>query len=115
MSNRRVDAIYFLLLLVVSVVGYYAADAADAADAANRSSEERAALELPDFSPPPLVLEVPFNLPYTIVKFESMAAPKLTLSDDMESVLGEVRTALLESSTLVEVHSMEDQLVAAIE
>lgn len=106
MSNRRVDAIYFLLLLAVSVAGYYLA---------NRPAEERASLELPDFSLPPLVLEVPFDLPYTIVNFESLAAPRLRLSDDMESVLGEVRTALLKSSKLVEVHSMEDQLVAANE
>jgi len=106
MSNRRVDAIYFLLLLVVSVAGFYVA---------NRPSTEEATLDLPDFSLPPLVLEVPFELPYSIVRFKSLASPRLNLSDDMESVLGENREALLESSTLVEVHSMEEELIASIE
>ena len=106
MSNRRVDAIYFLLLIAVSVVGFYVA---------NRPSTEEASLDLPDFSLPPLVLEVPFELHYTTVRFKSLASPTLSLSDDMESVLGEVRTALLERSTLVEIHSMEEPLIAAIE
>jgi hypothetical protein len=108
MSNRRVDAIYFLLLLAVSVTGYYLA---------NRSSgqsEEGVALVLPDFSPPPLVLEVPFEFPYALVEFERRVAPTLKFSDDMESVLGEVRSALLAGSTLVEVRPM-DQLVATFE
>ena len=109
MSNRRVDAIYFFLLLTVAVAGYYAAEVA------NWPSAEEATLDLPDFSLPPLVLEVPFELPYTIVRFKSVDSPRLNLSDDMESVLGENRVALLESSTLVEVHSMEEQLIAAIE
>jgi hypothetical protein len=108
MSSRRGDAIYFLLLLAVSVTGYYAANRP------SDQSEEGVVLVLPDFSPPAIVLEVPFDFPYAIVKFESRVAPTLEFSGDMESVLGEVRSALLESSTLVEVRSM-DQLVTAIE
>jgi hypothetical protein len=108
MASRRVDGFYFLLLLVVPVLGYYAANRP------SDLSEEGVALALPDFSLPPLVLEVPFELSYTVVKFERLAAPALEFSDNMESVLGEVRSALLESSTLVEIRPM-DQLVAAIE
>lgn len=107
MSNRRVDVIFFGLLLAVSVIGYYAA---------NRSSElsaEGSSLVLPDFSPSPLLLEIPFDFPYAIVKFKSLPAPKLDLSDDMEAALSEVRSALLESSTLVEVRAMGQQIVAA--
>jgi hypothetical protein len=108
MSNRRVDAIYFVLLLAVFAIGYYAA---------NRSSdpsEVGATLDLRDFNPPPLVLEVPYDFPVAVVKFESLVAPTLDLSDDMESVLSEIRSALLKTSTLVEVRSME-RLVAAAE
>lgn len=108
MSHRRVDAICIVLLLAVCAMSYYGA---------NRPldpSQEGVPLGLPDFHLPPLVLEVPFDLPYAIVKFESAAAPTLELSDGMESALGEIRSALLESSTAVEVQSME-RLVAAIE
>ena len=108
MASRRVDGFYFLLLLAVSVIGYYAANRL------SDPSEEGVALALPDFSLPPLVLEVPFELPYTVVKFERLAAPTLEFSGNMESVLGEVRSALLESSKLVEIRPMH-QLVAAIE
>jgi len=108
MASRRVDGIYFLLLLAVSVIGYYAANRP------SDPSEEGVVLALPDFSLPPLVLEVPFELPYTVVKFNRLDAPTLEFSDDMESVLGEVRSALLESSTLVEIRPV-DQLVAAVE
>ena len=104
MSNHRVDAIYFALLLAVSMIGYYAA---------NRSPEEATTLALPDFNPPLLVLEVPFDFPYPMVKFESLIAPTLDLSDDMESVLAEVRSALLESSTHVEVRPLEQRVAAA--
>jgi hypothetical protein len=111
MPNRRADALYFVLLLTVFVIGYYAA---------NRSSdefgefEEGTSLELPNFNPPQLVFEIPFEFPYVIPQFESRVAPTLQLSNDMESALGEVRSALLESSTIVEVRST-GQLVAANE
>lgn len=108
MSNRRGDAIYFLLFLSVCAMGYYAASRSP------DPSEAGLPLELPDFSLPPFVLEVPFDFPYPIVEFKSLAAPTLALSDNMESVLGEVRAALLESSKLVEVRPA-DQLVANIE
>lgn len=108
MSNRHVDAIYFVFLLTVCMIGYFVADRS------SDRSEEGATLDLPDFNPPPLVLEVPFDFPYPFIEFKSLVAPTLDLSDDMESVLGEVRSALLESSRLVEVRSME-RLVAATE
>jgi hypothetical protein len=75
---------------------------------------EGTTLELPDFSPPELVFEIPFDFPYTIPDFASRVAPKMQLSNDMELALGEVRSALLESSTIIEVGST-DHLVAANE
>jgi len=108
MSNRRADAIYLVLLLGVFVIGYYAS---------NRPADEfyeGTMLELPDFKPPELVFEIPFDFPYAIPNFESRVAPKMQLSNDMESALGEVRSALLESSAIIEVES-NDHLVAANE
>jgi hypothetical protein len=108
MSNRRADAIYFVLLLGVCVIGYYASNwPAD-------EFGEGATLVLPDFNPPQLEFEIPFDFPYAIPDFESRVAPTMQLSNDMESALGEVRSALLESSRIIEVGS-NGQLVAANE
>jgi len=111
MSNRRADAIYFVLLLGVFVIGYYASNRP--ADKVG-DVDDGATLELPDFKPPQLVFEIPFDFPYAIPDFESRVAPTMQLSNDMESALGEVRSALLESSTIIEVGS-NDHLVAANE
>jgi hypothetical protein len=97
MTNRRVDAIYFVLIIAVAAIGYVAA---------NRFSETGEILSLPDYSPAPLVFDVPFEpfeLPFQRVNFERALPPTLALSSTMESALVEVRAALLESSTMVEV------------
>jgi hypothetical protein len=105
MTNRRVDAIYFALLLAVSLIGYLVA---------NRSPEEGGTLDMPVFEPPELVLETSFAFPYSVVRFKSRKPPTLDLSDNMESVLVEIRSALLEESTAVEIRPTE-QLAAIIE
>ena len=102
MTNRRVDAIYFVLLMAVSLAGYYFA---------NRSTTEGVSLDLPDFEIQPPALEEPFDFPYFIVKSERLLRPSLDLSDDLERVLSGVRSALLESSAQVVV-APADQLVA---
>lgn len=108
MTNRRVDAIYFVLILVVAAVGYVAA---------SQFPDDGEMSALPDYSPPPLTFEVPFEpfeLPFHFVKFESAMPPTLALSSNMESALVEVRSALLESSTIVEVRP-EPGLLASVE
>jgi hypothetical protein len=94
MTNRRVDAIYFALIISVAVIGYLASDL---------WPDETVALDLPDFSPPRLELEVPFEMPFEIVRFESPPPPTLVLSGHMPTLLVEVRAALLESATPREV------------
>jgi hypothetical protein len=105
MTNRRVDAVYFALLLTVSLTGYFVA---------NRSSDEGRTLEMPVFEPPELVIETSFAFPYSVVSFKSRKPPTLDLSDNMESVLVEIRSALLEDSASVEIRPTE-QLAAIIE
>ena len=105
MTNRRVDAVYFALLLAVSLIGYFIA---------NRSSDEGGTLDMPVFEPPKLVLETSFAFPYSVVKFKNRKPPTLNLSDNMESVLVEIRSALLEDSASVEIRPTE-QLAAIIE
>ena len=106
MAKRRVDLIYFGLLISVCLIGYAVA---------NRSDDDvGASIVLPDLEPPELVLEAPFDFPYAIPKFKTRSAPTLMLSGNMEKVLSEVRASLLESSTPVEDHQTE-QLAAVIE
>jgi hypothetical protein len=95
MSNRRFDLIYFLAFLLVVGGGILAARMDD-------DGSESVAV-LPDFSLPSIELEANFDLPYQFVRFVRPAAPKLVLSTNVESAIVEVRTALLESSELVEV------------
>ena len=93
-SNRRMDAIYFLAFLGVVLVGVFMAA---------RPSDEVANTALPDFSLPGIELPVPFELPYGFVRFTRGEAPKLKLSENTESVIVEVREALLESAAPVAV------------
>jgi hypothetical protein len=96
MSNRRVDLVYFAVFLLVVGLGYLVA---------NEQSEEGEAVALPDFTLPTIDLEIPFELPYAFVKFARPEPPKLDLSENMESVIVEVRSALLESSEPREIRS----------
>jgi len=99
MTNRRIDAIYFAVIIAVAAIGYVAA---------SQFSDEGELPSLPDYSLPPLVFDVPFEpfeLPFQFVKFERAQAPTLALSSNMESALVEVRAALLESSAIVDVES----------
>jgi hypothetical protein len=106
MANRRMDAFYFALLLTVFAIGYYAS---------NRTSEEELpSLDLSVWETPELELEAPFDFPYDVVRFRERPNPRLVLSDDMESVLVEVRSALLESSTTLEIRPTE-QLAAVVD
>jgi len=108
MTNRRMDALYLALFVAVSAVGYFVA---------NRAPEEVGSIDLSSFEPPDLELEVPFEFPYTIMRFKEREAPKLRLSGNMESVLVEVRSALLESSTTenVEVEVQRTEQLAALD
>jgi hypothetical protein len=105
MRNSRVDAIFFGLLLVVFTAGYFLS---------NRPADDEVTLVVSDFALPELVFEIPFEFPYAIMEFESRVAPTLMLSGGMESALGEVRSALLESSAIREIEPREEW-VAALE
>ncbi len=105
MTNRRVDAIYFLVFLAIVAVGW---------GLSNRPTDEEASLPLPDFQPLELSLEVPFEIPYQMVKFKSRVAPQLRLSGDIETVLVENRRVLLKGSGQVAVRPVE-HLAALIE
>ena len=107
MTNRRVDAIYLVLIIAVGSIGYVAA---------NRFSSEDVVSALPDYSPAPLVFDIPFEpfeLPFRFVNFESAMPLSQALSTNMERALVEVRSTLLESSTLVEVRSDPGLLASA--
>ena len=81
---------------------------------ANHSADEEVAGTVPDFELPELAFEVPFEMPYSMVRFERRAAPVLALSGDVESALVEVRSALLRSSKQVEILP-EEQLAGLVE
>ena len=93
-KNGRTDAIYFILLAAVAMIGY---------SAANREEEPVAALPIPDFSLPPITLDIAIDLPISFVKFESTMPTSMDFSSDMESTLIDNRLALLESSMIVEI------------
>lgn len=96
MSNRGVDAIYFLAFLLVVLLGYFVA----------RSTEDDdrvASVDIPDFSFAGVDFEFPVNLSYSFAKFAAPAAPQFALSENTEAVRRQLRSALLESSSLVEV------------
>jgi hypothetical protein len=104
MTKFRSDAIYFGLLIAVAGFAYLAS---------TWSVDEADSLALPDFTPPPLNFKVPFELPFHIVKFKTIASQPLALSTNMERALVEVRTSLLESSRVVEVRTGPALLAAA--
>ena len=104
MTSRRDSAVYFVVLLVAGLIGYFAS---------HRPAEELAAVdpstfEFSTFEPGELELEAPFEFPYPMLKFKSRTAPKLAISGDVESVLAENRSVLLVSSTPVEVRRSEE-------
>lgn len=105
MTNRQVDLLYFALFIAVFAFGILAA---------TRESEDLASVELPALDPPELEIEAPFVFPYTYVKFARPEPPRLNLAVSMESVLVQVRSALLETSAPVEVVASE-QLAAVLD
>ena len=105
MSNRGVDAIYFLAFLLIVLVGYFAARLTDDADGV-------ASVNIPDFSFAGVDFEFPVELSYSFAQFAAPAAPRLVLSENTEAVREELRSALLESSGLVEVK--HDAQIAAV-
>ncbi len=99
-KNGRSDAVYFVLLAAVATIGYAAA---------NREEEPVAALPIPDFSLPPITLDVAIDLPISFVKFESARPTSIDFSSGMESTLLGNRLALLESSAVVEIRPTSPQ------
>ena len=91
MPKRRMDGAFLPAVLLVMI---------GAAWFANRPVEEGPSLAMPDFSMPGIELEIPFELPYAIVRFKRPQAPELELelTRDTEGVIKEVRAALLVSS-----------------
>lgn len=102
MSTRRDSTVYFGILLVACAMGYVAA---------NRSVDVDPGDTIPDFAgfgEPLLVLEPPIEFPFPMLKFETRIAPTLVISDDVESTLLEVRTALLTSAIPIDVSRIEE-------
>jgi len=105
MTNRRVDAMYFALVLIVPVIGYYAA---------NRWSENRDTRPPMDFSRPGTALEEPFVFPIFAPRTEVQPLLEAQFADHMESALVLMRSALLASSTPAGVRPPE-RLVLVLE
>jgi hypothetical protein len=111
MPNRRVDAIYFTILLAAALIGFYAS-----VQGFSQAPEEANSVDLPDFETPELMLEVPFDFPYAVPAFANRKAPLLRISDNVESVLVEVRSVLLASAKPVEVVvTIEDEVAVEVE
>jgi len=109
--NRRMDAIYFGLRLAVFAFAYVLANRPT-----DRPREEVEGVG-------PLVLEAPavdlgieldFEFPYDYARLQRPAPPKLRLSENMESILVEVRSALLESARPIAAQPSEE-LAAVLE
>lgn len=115
MTNRRADAVYFVLLLVVALVGFqlsgwWTDDYVPPAD--------------PTFRPPPLELpEQSIDLPEPFFAFRYRSAGRFATPgvssvpfvDEMEMALEEVREALLDESEASEVVQRPEQLAAVVE
>jgi len=99
-SRRGLDRIFLPAVVLVMVTAVWVA---------NRSGEEEASLPVPDFSMPGIELEIPFEMPYKMVRFKRHEAqhPDLDLrhgqiydadGKSTELVIVEVRDSLLASS-----------------
>lgn len=104
--NRSRDLVYFSFIVIACLVGYFAS--IRSSEAPFESESDFAAAGSAEFSAPELALEIPFEFPYAIPEFETRTAPRLLISGGVESVLVEVRTSLLASSTPVEVTPMAE-------
>jgi len=97
---RGLDRVFLPCVVIVMVAAVWVA---------NRSGDDEASLPLPDFSMPGIELEIPFDMPYKMVRFKRPEAqhPDLDLrlgqiydrdGKSTELVIVEVREALLASS-----------------
>ncbi len=106
-TSPRIDAIYFLAFAAVVFFAIWLS---------SRSGDEIDSASLPDFSLPGVTLDADWELPLDLsgrfaapfIRFGRPATPQLELSENMESVMVEVREALLESSAPVEVATHEE-------
>jgi hypothetical protein len=109
MTNRRVDAIYFLMIFGACAIGFFLS---------NRASDEPAPSVLPDLSPPSLILEEPdLHFDFGFLSAPSYAAPEMPQlhhAGKMEWTLLELRTALLKTSVPKEIDQPE-RVVASLE
>ncbi|MAG29734.1 MAG: hypothetical protein CL908_02430 [Deltaproteobacteria bacterium] len=112
MTNRRSDAIYFLVLLVVALIGHQLSRGVSGD--AERPSD-------PAFGPAQLVLpETAIDLPEPFWVFHrspkrmAPAVPGSASADPVESALSKVRTELLSGPAVDEVRA-PDRLAAVLE
>ena len=103
MTNLRTDVMYFGLILVVSLIAYYAS---------TRSSiEPLEHLEIPalhaNFEPPSVDLPEPYFVFRPLTAYQAPEMKRSRSADEMESALVGVRSALLTSSIPTEVHLAE--------
>ncbi len=99
------DLVYFSILLLVAGASHLLSE---------QRVEETGVMTLPDFSLQAIEFEISFDLPDHFVKFARPKAPKLALSENMESVMVEVRSALLVTSEPIEMRD-EPQIAAVLE
>lgn len=109
MTNRRVDAIYFVALLMVCLAAYYASSKDESAPSATRTAARWTGdLERPNLSDlelPSVTLPEPSFVIRSTMTERNRATPRPWLSDELESALVDVRWSLLASASPTEASS----------